>query len=82
MSNIRAVEFRPVVNQELIDMLENALNRAKAGEMMSGGIYGSAPDGSVFTDSTSTENALLEIAAVSRLLHRLHRIADDAMVTE
>lgn len=79
MTNIRKVEFRPAINEEMIDMLEGALEQAKAGEFVSGGLYASARDGSVVTNSTGTVNALLELAAVYRLLHRLNRIADEAM---
>lgn len=83
MSNVRSVEFRPTVHHETVEMLTRLLEQAKSGEIVSGNFCGSAPNGEIITDFTSSENVLLEIAGVSRLLHRMHIRADENMrVTE
>ncbi len=79
MSNVRSVEFKPAVNPELVDMLEYLLTLAKSGALVSGNFSGSHPNGEIHTNFTDTENALLEIAGVSRLLHRMHIRADENM---
>lgn len=72
MSKIVPVQFKVEVNQTLIEMLEEALELAKAGKLVSGHICGTYASGELHTSYSSTENALLEIAAAARLLHRLH----------
>ncbi len=76
MSNIRPVQFKPIVNESLVDMLESALSRAKSGELVSGQFSGTLANGDALTHFSSTKNALGEIAALSRLMHRLHRNMD------
>lgn len=72
MSNIRPVIFKAEVNQTLIDMLEDMLERAKNGDMVSGKFCGTTASGEIVSTYSSTNNAILELAAVTRLLHRLN----------
>ena len=81
MSNIRSVEFRPEVNAELVKKLEEILSMAKSGELTGGAFAAPCRDGSAISAYVPTENRLLEIAALSRLLHRLH-LAMDGGTTE
>ena len=74
---IRRVEFRPTVNGDAVEKLEHWLEMARAGEIVSVCLCGSAPDGSVVTTFSSTENRMLEVAALSRLLHKMHRQMDE-----
>lgn len=78
MSNIRPVHFKPTINETLVDALEELLAEAKAGRLVSGSFTGTTSDGCIRSTYSSSDNSLLEIAAVSRLLHRLHLRSDDA----
>jgi len=60
-----------------VDILETALAEAKAGDLVSGCFTGSTANGSIRTLYSSSDNSLMEIAAVSRLLHRLHLRSDE-----
>lgn len=77
MTNIRAVQFKVEVNETLIEMLEEALELAKEGKLVSGHFCGTYASGEIHTTYSSTENAILELAAASRLLHRLHLRMDE-----
>lgn len=77
MSNIRPVQFKPSVNETLVEMLEEAMDLAKEGKLVSGSICGSYANGEIHTSYSSTENAILELAAVARLQHRLHIRMDE-----
>ncbi|MGL4634925.1 MAG: hypothetical protein ACRCWF_03000 [Beijerinckiaceae bacterium] len=72
MSNIRHVSFAPTVNNTLVIMLEDLLDRAKSGDIVSGGFSGTKADGSISTAFSSSDNAIAELAAISHLLYRLH----------
>lgn len=77
MSNVRPVKFRTEINDDLVEMLEEALAMAKEGKLVSAAICGTYAGGDLYSSYSSTDNAILEIAAVSRLLHRLHIRMDD-----
>lgn len=77
MSNIVPVKFKPEVNQDLVEVLENALELAKTGQLLSAKIAGTMLDGNIFTDFSSTQNAILELAAITRLVHRVQLAMDD-----
>ena len=79
MNNIVPVQFKPDINNDLVEMLEELLDRAKSGDLRSGNFSGTSADGTVTTTYSSSENVLEEIAAVARLLHRLHIRADEAL---
>lgn len=76
MSTVVPVKFKVEVNETLIEMLEEALEMAKAGKLVSGHLAGTHANGDIHTAYSSTENAILELAAASRLLHRLHMRMD------
>ena len=79
MSNIREVSFRPPINEDLVEMLEELLERAKSGELVGGAFCAPTIDGGLVTNMASTQNRPLEIAAMARLLHRLHLSMDEAV---
>lgn len=76
MSTVVPVKFKVEVNETLIEILEAALELAKDGKLVSGHICGTSASGEIHTSYSSTENAILELAAASRLLHRLHMRMD------
>lgn len=71
MTNVRPVQFRTEINGDLVEMLEDALAMARDGKLMSANICGTYANGDLYSSYSSTDNAILELAAVSRLLHRL-----------
>lgn len=77
MSNIRPVQFKPEINESLVEILETVLSKAKRGELVSGNFVGTTASGDIHTSYSASENALLEIAAAARLLHRLQVRMDD-----
>ena len=81
MTNIREVAFRPEVNETLVARLEELLDAAKQGDLIGGAFVGPCRDGAVMTAYAKSENRLLEIAGLSRLLHRLN-VAMDIGSTE
>lgn len=77
MGELRAVsEPAKIVNNSLVEALEKALREAREGRVASGGVYLVKRDGEVETLLSDTGDVLIEIAAVSRLLHSLHKRAD------
>ena len=77
MSNIRPVQFRAEINADLVEILEEALAMAKEGKLVSAAICGTYAGGELYSSYSSTNNAILEMAAVARLLHRLQVRMDD-----
>ena len=77
MSKIREVKFRPEVNETLVGRLEELLEAAKRGELAGGAFVGPCRDGSIITAYAKSENRLLEIAGLHRLLHRLNLAMDE-----
>lgn len=75
--SLQVVSLRPSVKPEVVEMAERILRRAEAGEIVDLSWCAANPDGSVSTGFTSTEDSHRRLAAVSRLLHRLHVSADD-----
>lgn len=59
---------------EALDVLRAALLSGEVSEVVWVAL---CPDDSVRTFVTRTDNAFVRIAAVSRLLHRLHTLADE-----
>lgn len=82
MTNIRSVEFRPQVNEKLVEWLERALARAKSGELTGGHFAGATRDGSVVMLMAYGSDRLRELAAVARLKHRLQLDLDEDVVEE
>lgn len=82
MTTVREVSFRPAVNDDLVERLEGLVADAKAGRLASGCFAGLLRSGEVISTYSSTENRILEIAALSRLLHRLHLMCDETAIPE
>ena len=76
------VTLRKPVNDDLVEVLEGLLKDARNGDIVSCQFCGLNADGTVVTSTSSSENQLLEIAAVTRLLHRLNRTADGGMIEQ
>lgn len=77
--DMSVVPIRKNVNDELVASLEDLLKQAREGELVSAQLCGTCANGEVITTTTPSCNQLLEIAAVSRLLHRLNKVADATM---
>lgn len=71
-SNIKMLKPDRPVNDDLVSILEAALSEARDGGAVSGGVYLTMHDGGVATNFSRTENAIMEVASVMRLLHRLN----------
>lgn len=69
--NLQVVPIRRPVNENLVRLLEEQLALARSGQLVSGGFFGTLHDDTVITSNSSTSNSLLELAAVSRILHRM-----------
>lgn len=78
MSNIVPVQFKPEINESLVETLEVLLEKAKSGELVSAQFVCTDANQELHTYFTSTNNALLELAAVARLLHRIQIRLDGA----
>ena len=78
MSTVVPVKFKVEVNASLVEILEEALEKAKAGQLVSGKFVGTTASGEIQTLYSSTENAILELAAICRLPHRMHLEMDEA----
>jgi hypothetical protein len=76
MSILRLAKVAAIVNVDLVSNLEDMLEMARSGELASLHGCGTMRDGSVTTWTSSTDNMLLELAAVDRLHHRMHKMAD------
>lgn len=74
---MKVVEIKRPVNATCVERLEQMLADAKDGTLQDIAACGVLIDGSVITAISTTEDALLRLAAASRLLHRLHMVMDD-----
>ena len=77
MSKIREVQFRAQVNEKLVEWLERALARAKSGELTGGHFAGATRDGSAVMLMAYGNDRLRELAAVTRLKHRIQLDLDE-----
>lgn len=77
--HLQVVPLRRAVNDQLVSNLEEQLALARSGQLVSGGFFGTLRDDTVITSYSTTSNSLLEMAAVSRLLHRMHVRMDRSM---
>lgn len=69
---MKVVSLKKPVNQNCVERLEQMLADAKDGTLQDIAACGVLVDGSVMTAISSTEDAVLRLAAASRLLHRLN----------
>ena len=76
---MKVVQIEKPVNQSCVERLEQMLADAKDGTLQDVAACGVLVDGSVMTAISTTEEAVLRLAAASRLLHRLHVNMDDGM---
>lgn len=60
-------------NEDLIMLLEDMLARAKSGDMISGAFAGILSDGRVISSFSSSKAFVLDVGAVSYLLHSMHK---------
>ena len=74
---MNVVEIKKPVNPTCVERLEQMLADAKDGTLQDIAACGVLIDGSVMTAISTTEDAVLRLAAASRLLHRLHIVMDD-----
>ncbi len=79
---MKVVEIKRPVNATCVERLEQMLADAKDGTLQDIAACGVLIDGSVMTAISTTEDALLRLAAASRLLHRLHVVMDDTNMRE
>lgn len=79
--NLSVVTITRGVNQDLVTALEGLLEQAREGTLVSGHFCGTLSNGEAVTSVSSSRNQLLEIAAASRLLHRLHMASDTLMTS-
>jgi hypothetical protein len=77
---IKAVVFDPKASAkaEVVKAAKDMLERAEAGEFVDLAFAATSVDGGIYTGITSTEDAPRRLAAVSRLLFRLNRLADES----
>lgn len=68
--SLAARRLQPV--QDVVDRCESLLSYAKSGELRDIAACGTMADGTVTTAFSTTENAIMRIAAVHRLAHTLH----------
>lgn len=76
---MKVVQIEKPVNQSCVERLEQMLADAKDGTLQDIAACGVLVDGSVMTAISTTEEAVLRLAAASRLLHRLHVNMDSNM---
>ena len=79
MTNLHVIP-RKEPNPKVIEMAEQLLADAKAGEIVDVCWCGSEPGGLVRTGISETENALLRLAAVSRLLYLLQTSLEGSVI--
>lgn len=76
---MKVVSLKKPVNQNCVERLERMLADAKDGTLQDIAACGVLVDGSVMTAISTTEEAVLRLAAASRLLHRLNMNMDSNM---
>ena len=76
---MKVVQIKKPVNQSCVERLEQMLANAKDGTLQDIAACGVLVDGSVMTAISTTEDAVLRLAAASRLLHRLNMNMDSNM---
>lgn len=75
---MQVVPLKRPVNQNCVEKLEQMLADAKDGTLQDVAACGVLIDGSVMTAISSSGEAVLRLAAASRLLHRMHLNMDEA----
>lgn len=77
MTNPTIVKLKKPVNADCVEMLEEMLAMARRGEIQDIAACMTTPQKTVITVMSSTEESLLRLSGVSRLLHRLHMSVDE-----
>lgn len=75
-ANIRLIDTKAAAKAEVVEEAKRILALAEGGEIVDLSWCASRVDGSLMTFFTATEDGPRRLAAVSRLLHRLHRSWD------
>lgn len=77
--DMKVVSIKRPVNRDCVERIEELLADAKDGKLQDIAACGVMIDGSLVTAMSSTNDAPLRLAAVARLLHRLHMTMDESM---
>ena len=76
-ATIRVLDTRAAAKAEVVEEAKRVLAMAERGEIVDLSWSAAKVDGAVLSSFTATEDAHRRIASVSRLLHRLHLLADE-----
>lgn len=76
--NIKAVQFRPEVNEDLVRYLEETLEEAKRGDMTTGYFFGYTRAGEMVTIVAPSEDRHRDLAGAARIMHRIQLTLDAA----
>lgn len=77
MAKIIEIRTRPMeVHESVVEILEGALARAKAGELTSVGICGTTIGGAMTTCFSDSDNLGCLLGAAAMLVHRLSRVGN------
>lgn len=74
--NIKSVQFRPEVNEELVEHLEAMLRLAKAGDLTTGYFFGYNRAECLVTTIAPSNNRLRDLAGAERIKHRINLSLD------
>ncbi len=79
MSDFNVVSLPNPINETCVARLTELLDMARSGRLQDVAACGTLLDGTVITALSSTQNAVVRLAAVARLQHRMHVIMDGDM---
>ena len=74
--NVVTFDAKATRKEEVVEFAKDILRRAEAGEFTDLSYAAATIDGSITSGFTATDDAPRRLSAVSRLLHRLHRMMD------
>lgn len=77
VASIRVLDTKAAAKAQVVEEAKRVLAMAERGEIVDLSWSAAKVDGSVLSSFTATEDAHGRIASVSRLLHRLHLLADE-----
>jgi hypothetical protein len=79
MSVHKLITRPAAISAETVELLESFLQMAKKGEITAVALASVQPDGTGVHEATSSDQQLLLLGSVTRLLHRMHINADEGM---
>lgn len=68
---VRLVDVRPVVNEDVVSILEEALSAARCGDLASVMLVGFLSDGGALTSFSATDDVWRDLALLRRLEYRM-----------